>query len=1144
MFWRNAPFLLKLVLILTIVVAPTLTLAQVAEASLLVQGSLAVAHELAVTPSAPLDLEASAVEIASPKTGQVIKLIPSGRVIPTQPVAPAEEPPVTPIVATPASRDDTPGGPDTPTISDPVALEEPTQEGSVDRVSDQAKSSEPETKVVPDGVPAVPSFQEPSIPPIPPSQLDQDRSSRDIPLAVWLLLLPGVLLGLVWTVWQRQRKAPTLKVEVRSKPEAQSESTPFIEPQPTTPNIPATVVSPVESVGPQIELQVEQTGVQADSQEAQAKTYVEPTEPQTEIQAKSSAEVQIESQEQVEQELQIPAREQFSEPIGSQIIEVEELLVDDENLPLEITGEAIQTLPNILSDRTISMIQQAFRSALLNFQGKTLETATLQECYAALARLISNSILDTSENSFSTPEDYLTQGTRLVVEIATAYSPESQLSSTLVNVGLTQAVEQAIQGLGFDLSELCAQEQFLELGDPDLGRTMVSNLEALATTDVPAIGYGICYKLSDFEQQIRNGWQIESPGSRLWLGSAWAKQRLETSVEINFGGQTQAYVDERNHYRVKWVPQAVETATAYDLPIVGYKTNTVNILRLWQTDALAQPKYFGGSEDQVIRLKRQYVLVSCVLQDLFRLHLDTGGNPETFHDRFAVQMNDPDTVLTIAELMRLLLDEYGIAWDQAWAITQATLSYTHHLSQLDTFTDSYSLGVFSHLLPRHLEIIYEINSRLLTQIRISYPGEIDRVRRMSLIGEQGERFIRLIYLACLGVHAINGVSESHTQSFRRSIFKDFHDIYPEKFYNVPNGVTLRHLLLANPQLSQLITEEIGEEWIADLGELNNLEEFVEDLQFCQEWQQVKQKAKQNLAYLIQQQYGIEINPSSLFDVQIATIQGRQRQILNLLHIITLYNQIKANPTIDLPSRTFIFAGKSVPGDANDKLVIKLIHDVAHVINSDLSVQDRLKIVFLQTPGSQLVQAIYAAADTAEFIAIAGSNTSNTTNLSFAMNGAIIVGTFDGSNLELQQAVGAENICLFGLTAEEVAEFSISQYTPINYYNANSELQQAIDSIAAGVFSGGDTELFKSLIHQVQHQDPYRVLADYQAYVECQYRVGNAYRNQLQWLQKSILNTARIGKLSSDQTVREYSLEIWNVRPVTERLRQSTKLPSG
>src|SRR5208282_2140384 len=560
------------------------------------------------------------------------------------------------------------------------------------------------------------------------------------------------------------------------------------------------------------------------------------------------------------------------------------------------------------------------------------------------------------------------------------------------------------------------------------------------------------------------------------------------------------------------------------------KVVTENITKvLYPNDEPAQGKQ--------LRLEQQYFFVSCSLQDMIRIHLHTGGSLKNFHEAFAVQLNDTHPSIGVAELMRLLVDKHQLEWDVAWDITRKTFAYTNH-TLLPEALEKWPINLFGSLLPRHLEIIYEINRRFLDEVRLRYPNDASRIARMSLIDESGERYVRMAYLASVGSHKVNGVAELHSQLLKETTLHDFYELWPEKFLNVTNGVTPRRFMVANNlRLSSLVTRTIGDSWIKQLDDLRKLEGFVEDPGFRSEFQKIKQANKQDLAEYIHAQTGIAVNLETIFDVQVKRLHEYKRQHLNVLHIITLYNRIKNDRNIEIVPRTFIFGGKAAPGYFMAKLIIKLINSVGEVLNKDPDVRDRLKVVFLPNYNVKQARWIYPAADLSEQISTAVYEASGTSNMKFALNGALTIGTLDGANIEIRQEVGEENFFLFGLTAEEVREKRAAGYHPWDYYNSNQHLREAIDLIQAGHFSHGDTNLFKPLLDALLKYDPYMLFADYQSYVDCQDQVSKAYQKTENWVRMSILNTARTGKFSSDRAIREYAEGVWHVKPVKVELEE-------
>jgi starch phosphorylase len=709
------------------------------------------------------------------------------------------------------------------------------------------------------------------------------------------------------------------------------------------------------------------------------------------------------------------------------------------------------------------------------------------------------------------------------------------------------------------LSELLEQEEEPGLGNGGLGRLAACYMDSLATLQVPAIGYGLRYEFGIFDQAIRDGWQVEVTDKWLRFGNPWEIVRSEVNFDVQLGGCTEHCSDQQGRHRVRWVPEKVVKGVAYDTPVPGYRVPTTNLLRLWKAEAAESfdfqafnvGDYYGAVDEKVasetiskvlypndepeagkqLRLAQQYFFVSCSLQDMIRLHLMRGKKVEELDSCWAAQLNDTHPSVAVAELMRLLVDEHLMDWDQAWAITQRTCGYTNH-TLLSEALEKWPLPLFGRLLPRHLEIIYEINRRFLDELRLRHPGEDQLLGRLSLIDEAGEKYVRMAHLASVGSHAINGVAALHTELLQQTVLRDFYAVASEKFLNVTNGVTPRRwIVLSNPKLSALISGKIGDRWVSDLdGELGRIEHFADDPDFQKEWQAVKAHNKRALAGFIEERTGIVVDPRSLFDIQVKRLHEYKRQHLNVLHVITLCNEITHGSGAVVP-RTVIFGGKAAPGYRMAKLIIKLINSVAEVINQDVKVSEVLKVVFLPDFNVKNGQHVYPAADLSEQISTAGKEASGTGNMKFSMNGALTIGTLDGANIEIRDAVGHENFFLFGLTADEVEKRKKSGYDPRGIYETNPALRQAIDLIASGFFSHGDRELFRPLVESLLDRDDYMLLADYEAYVDCQRRVSETYRDQKSWTRMSILNGARVGRFSSDRSIREYCRNIWNVGPI-------------
>ena len=825
------------------------------------------------------------------------------------------------------------------------------------------------------------------------------------------------------------------------------------------------------------------------------------------------------------------------------------------------SGGQNSVIPEVRTGLTVETLKRALADNLFYAQGKFPAIATKNDFYVALAYTVRDRQL---HRWINTIETYIKQKEpKVVCYLSAEFLLGPRLGNSLVNLGIYNQVRQAVEALGLDLNELLEQEAEPGLGNGGLGRLAACYMDSLSTLEIPAIGYGIRYEFGIFSQEIQDGWQIEIADKWLRLGDPWEIPRPEAAVDVNFGGHTEAYTDDQGRYRVRWIPAQVVKGVPHDMAILGYKVNTANTLRLWKAEARESfdfqefnvGDYYGAVHDKVVtenitkvlypndepvqgkqlRLEQQYFFVCCSLQDMIRIHLRAGGSLNHFHEAFAVQLNDTHPSIGVAELMRLLVDEHQIAWDAAWEITRNTFAYTNH-TLLPEALEKWPVSLFGSLLPRHLEIIYEINRRFLDEVRLQYSNDTSRIARMSLIDESGEKYVRMAYLATVGSHKVNGVAELHSQLLRETTLHDFYELWPQKFLNVTNGVAPRRFVVAsNPRLSSLATQKIGDSWIKQLDDLRKLEAFVEDPGFRSECQKIKLANKQDLAGYIQKQTGITVNPETIFDVQVKRLHEYKRQHLNVLHIITLYNRIKHDRDIELVPRTFIFGGKAAPGYFMAKLIIKLINSVGEVLNKDPDVRDRLKIVFLPNYNVKQARWIYPAADLSEQISTAGYEASGTSNMKFAMNGALTIGTLDGANIEIRDEVGPENFFLFGLTAEEVREKRAAGYHPWDYYHSDPHLREAIDLINSGHFSHGDTNLFKPLVDSLIKYDPYMLFADYQSYVDCQEQVGQAYKNRDNWTRMSILNTARMGKFSSDRAIGEYCKEIWNAKPIKVEL---------
>ncbi|WP_291781098.1 glycogen/starch/alpha-glucan phosphorylase [Cecembia sp.] len=818
----------------------------------------------------------------------------------------------------------------------------------------------------------------------------------------------------------------------------------------------------------------------------------------------------------------------------------------------------------LVEDARTGLSAEALKKAILNqifyAQGKYPEIATRNDYYMALSFAVRDRLL---QRWTSSVKQYLDGKNRVVSYLSAEYLLGPHLANNLINLDIYKETEQATRDLGIDLQWLIDKEVEPGLGNGGLGRLAACYMDSLATLEIPAIGYGIRYQFGIFEQDIRDGWQVEDTDNWLRRGNPWEIERRELNYEVKLGGHVQHYMDRDGRYRSNWMPELTVKGVAYDTPILGYKVNTCNTLRLWKSEA---PKSFDfqsfNSGDynhavnqkiiceniskvlypndetisgKILRLQQQYFFVSCSLQDMIGIHLRQGEKIEDFNVTFAVQLNDTHPAVAIAEMMRLLLDEHDLEWVDAWRVTTRTFAYTNH-TLLPEALETWDLELFGSVLPRHLELIYEINKRFLDEVTIKVYGDHQKINSLSLIGEGPRKFIKMANLACVGSFAINGVAALHSELLKKTVLKDWYAYSPEKFSNKTNGVTPRRwMVLSNPKLTDLISEKIGENWIKHLEELKKLEKFAEDPDFQKAWMQVKLEMKQELAKRIMLRTGVKVDPESMFDIQVKRIHEYKRQHLNVLHLITLYNRLKQNPNMEMVPRTFIFAGKAAPGYKMAKLIIKLITSVGDLINNDPDVNHRLKVVFYPNYSVTNAQRIYPAADLSEQISTAGKEASGTGNMKLSMNGALTIGTLDGANVEIREVVGEENFFLFGLTEEEVVQKKNEGYNPYAYYKKNKELKLAIDQITNGYFSHLDKSTFKDLVNNLLQHDPFLVLADYESYIACQDKVSEAFKDKSSWARMSILNTARMGKFSSDRSIREYCDEIWKVKSVPVKL---------
>jgi glycogen phosphorylase len=786
---------------------------------------------------------------------------------------------------------------------------------------------------------------------------------------------------------------------------------------------------------------------------------------------------------------------------------------------------------------------------------KDMYSATSRDKFQSVVLSVREAL---AERWIKTQQRYYDVDAKRVYYLSLEFLLGRLLGNYVINLGLSRDYRKAIDVLGLSFEDALELEADAGLGNGGLGRLAACYLDSLATLQYPGYGYGIRYEYGIFYQKIKDGFQVEVPDNWLRYGNNWEYPRPELIYPIRFYGRVSETVGRRKA-RLKWIQGDEIMAMAYDYPVPGFRNETVNTLRLWSAKSTRDfnleyfnsGDYFRAVEDKnaseniskvlypsdqydvgkELRLKQQYFFVCATLQDIVRRYKKTHPRYNEFPDKVAVQLNDTHPTIAIAELMRLLVDEEGLIWDEAWDIARRTFAYTNH-TVLPEALEKWGVGLFGNLLPRHLQIIEEIDRRFVVQVEQRFPNERDRLDRMKIITGAGDPVVNMARLAVVGAQAVNGVSELHTGILKERVFKDFNEMMPEKFVNVTNGITPRRWLLqANPQLAALITEAIGEGWEKDLGELKKLEPLADDNEFCARFRRVKEMNKAALSDYLYRGYWLTFPAAYLLDCQTKRFHEYKRQLLNVLHVITLYNRIKEGRTQkDLTPRTVLFAGKAAPGYFISKLVIKLIHSVAASIESDPRIGEKVNVVFVPNYDVSLAQRIMPAAELSEQISTAGYEASGTGNMKFTLNGALTIGTLDGANVEIREEVGEENFFLFGNVAEKLVEMR-KNYNPRQFYEENSELKKAIDQIRGGYFSPGVPDLFRPLIDPILDRDTYFLLADYASYIACQDEVSLAYKDEANWTRMSILNVARSGRFSSDRAVEEYAKRIWGLSPV-------------
>lgn len=802
-------------------------------------------------------------------------------------------------------------------------------------------------------------------------------------------------------------------------------------------------------------------------------------------------------------------------------------------------------------------LKRSIANRLVYSIGKDHITAQTRDWFFTLAYTVRDRLI---ERWMETMRNYYHYDAKRVYYLSLEFLIGRSLSNSLLNLGFVDECREALADMDLDLEQLREMESDAALGNGGLGRLAACFLDSIATLRLPGYGYGIRYEYGMFHQRIENGRQVEHPDNWLRYGNPWEFPRPEVLYPVKFHGRVVDYHDESGNVRHHWIDTEEVMAMAYDTPIPGYNTNTVNNLRLWAAKATRDfnLKYFNEgnyikavadkneSENlskvlypddttlmgRELRLKQQYFFVSGSLQDILFRYSKFHSDFDELPDKVAIQLNDTHPSIAIPELMRILVDNHHLSWDKAWDITVRTFAYTNHTLMPEAL-ETWPIRLMENILPRHMQIIYEINQNFLTDVMHRYPGDFDRLRRMSIINEAGERSVRMAHLAIVGSHKVNGVAQIHTDLMKQTIFRDFDEYFPGKIINKTNGITPRRWLnQANPSLASLISERIGHGWTSNLEQLKKLVPLADDAQFQEQFRAAKRVNKERLAGLIKKHMNIDINIDSLFDVHIKRMHEYKRQLLNVLHVITLYNQLRADPHVERVPRTVLFAGKAAPGYFRAKLIIQLINDVADIINNDPAIGDRLKVVFVPNYDVSTAEDIIPAADLSEQISTAGTEASGTGNMKLALNGALTIGTLDGANVEIRQEVGEDNIFIFGLTAAEVQERRDHGYNPWDYYHGDGRLKHVLEMIASGYFSPAEPGRYQPLVDVLTHGgDHYLLLADYASYIACQEQVDAVYRQPQLWTRKAILNVANMGKFSSDRTIKEYAEQIWGVKPV-------------
>ncbi|MCA9588520.1 MAG: glycogen/starch/alpha-glucan phosphorylase [Myxococcales bacterium] len=801
-------------------------------------------------------------------------------------------------------------------------------------------------------------------------------------------------------------------------------------------------------------------------------------------------------------------------------------------------------------------LRRAFLDHLAFSLGKRATGATPLDLFTAMALTVRDRL---AYRWAQTQDAYAQKDAKRVYYLSAEFLLGRALQNNLQALGLYDRAKKLCEGAGLELGDLLESEQDAGLGNGGLGRLAACFLDSMATLSLPGYGYGIRYEFGIFDQEIKSGWQVEHPDEWLRFGNPWELCRPEYTVHVQFGGRVEQVQGPDGEISSRWVDTQTVMGVPFDTPIAGYENDTVNTLRLWQArsgsefdlqvfndgDYVRAVEEKNASEviskvlypndhnqaGRDLRLKQEYFFVRCAIADIVRRYLKSHKDFEAFPSKVAIQLNDTHPAIAIAELMRVFMDEHGLPWDRAWELTVHTIGYTNH-TLLPEALEKWPVQMFERLLPRHLGIIYEINRRFMRSVQARFPNEPARMRRMSIIEEGPEKKVCMAHLAVVGAHAVNGVAALHTELLTRDVLHDFAEMQPQKFTNKTNGVTPRRWLHhCNPRLSRLITEAIGDKWVTDLDELEKLAPFADDASFVEKVAAVKRANKADFAAYAQSRFAMRFDPDSMYDVQIKRLHEYKRQLLNALHAVRLYLDIKRSPADFKVSRTVMFGAKAAPGYRTAKLIIKLISNISDIVNADLDIDGKLKVAFLPNYKVSLAERIIPAADLSEQISTAGKEASGTGNMKLSMNGALTIGTLDGANIEIRDAVGAENFFLFGLTAEQIHERQCAGYSPRQIYESNERLREVLDLISSGFFSSEDPELFKPLTEHLLTQDTYFLLADFDAYCACQRQVDEAFADPKAWHAKAVRNIAKMGMFSSDRTIREYNRDIWHCEPV-------------